>query len=60
MKAFTFLARRFVAGETPQAAIGVGQALKAKGINATFDLLGEDVLDREAALRTTQIGRAHV
>jgi len=54
MKAFTFLARRFVAGETPQAAIGVGQALKAKGINATFDLLGEDVLDREAARRTTQ------
>jgi len=51
MKALTFLARRFVAGETPQAAIEVGRRLHAKKIKATFDLLGEDVLDRKAAER---------
>src|SRR4029450_5034696 len=47
----TIFARRFVAGETPEAAVGVGQRIQARGINATFDLLGEDVLDREAARR---------
>ena len=54
MKALTFLARRFVAGEAPQAAIEVGKKLHAKKIKATFDLLGEDVLDREAALRAAE------
>jgi proline dehydrogenase len=54
MKAFTFLARRFVAGETPQSAIEVGRALHRKAIKATFDLLGEDVLDREAAKRAAE------
>lgn len=54
MKALTFLARRFVAGETAEAAVEVGKTLKAKGINATFDLLGEDVLDREAAKRCAE------
>jgi proline dehydrogenase len=53
MKALAFLARRFVAGETPQAAIEVGRHLQKKGIRSTFDLLGEDVLDREAARRAT-------
>jgi proline dehydrogenase len=47
----TVLARRFVAGETPEAAVGVGKALHARRINATFDLLGEDVLDQDAARR---------
>jgi proline dehydrogenase len=54
VKALTFLARRFVAGETPESAIAAGRKLKARGINATFDLLGEDVLDREAARRTAE------
>ena len=54
MKALTFLARRFVAGETPEAAIQAGLRLQARGIRATFDLLGEDVLDREAARRCAE------
>ena len=57
MKAFTFLARRFVAGETAEAAIAAGVRLKARGINATFDLLGEDVLDREAARRSAEANK---
>lgn len=51
MKAPTFLARRFVAGETPETAIAAGFGLRARGIHATFDLLGEDVHDRETALK---------
>ena len=54
MRALTFLARRFVAGERPQDAVRVGERLKARGINTTFDELGEDVHDREAAARTTR------
>jgi proline dehydrogenase len=45
----TLLARRFVAGETPAAAIAVGQRLAREGIRATFDLLGEDVHDEKTA-----------
>jgi proline dehydrogenase len=54
MKALSFLARRFVAGETPQEAIAAGEMLQKKGIKSTFDLLGEDVLDRDAAKRATE------
>src|SRR5687767_10542101 len=46
------LARRFVAGETAESAIEAGRRLHARGINATFDLLGEDVSDRDAARRS--------
>jgi proline dehydrogenase len=53
VKALAFLARRFVAGETPDLAIAAGRTLHRKGILTTFDLLGEDVLDREAAKRAT-------
>jgi proline dehydrogenase len=49
----TILASRFVAGERPQDAVRVGERLQAKGIKATFDKLGEDVHDREAAARAT-------
>jgi proline dehydrogenase len=49
----TFLARRFVAGAQPRDAVRVGERLHARGIKATFDKLGEDVLDREAAKRAT-------
>jgi proline dehydrogenase len=58
MKAFTFLAKRFVAGETAEKAVEAGLALKKRGINATFDLLGEDVLDREAAVRSAEANKA--
>jgi len=51
------LARRFVAGETAQEAIAVGRRLHARGIKATFDLLGEDVLDREAARRSAEANK---
>jgi proline dehydrogenase len=49
----TIFASRFVAGERPQDAVRVGERLMAKGIKATFDKLGEDVLDRDAAARAT-------
>ena len=51
MKALTFLARRFVAGETAEEAVAVGRRLADRGIRATFDLLGEDVTDEAAARR---------
>jgi proline dehydrogenase len=58
MKALTFLARRFVAGETAESAIAAGRRLHDKGIRATFDLLGEDVLDRDAARRCAEANKA--
>lgn len=57
MRALTFLARRFVAGETPASAIAVGRRLQAKGIRATFDQLGEDVKDRESASRSAEANK---
>jgi proline dehydrogenase len=51
MGALTFRARRFVAGETKEAAIAAGRRLQARGIRATFDLLGEDVKDERTASR---------
>jgi proline dehydrogenase len=50
----TIFASRFVAGERPKDAVRVGERLHAKGIRATFDELGEDVHDRDAAARATQ------
>jgi proline dehydrogenase len=57
VRALTFLARRFVAGETAQEAVAAGRKLQARGIKATFDLLGEDVLDQEAARRTAEASK---
>ncbi len=57
MRALTFLARRFVAGETAADAVAAGRRLHAKGIKASFDLLGEDVLDRAAAKRCAELNR---
>ena len=51
------LARRFVAGETAEAAIAAGRRLHDRGIKATFDLLGEDVLDRDAARRSAEANK---
>jgi proline dehydrogenase len=58
MRGLTFLARRFVAGDTPEDAVGVGERLHAQGIRATFDRLGEDVLDPAAARRCAEANKA--
>ena len=57
MKALTFLARRFVAGTDPKDAVWAGERLAERGIKATFDKLGEDVLDRAAALRASEAAK---
>ena len=51
------LARRFGAGETADDAIAAGRRLHERGINATFDLLGEDVLDQDAARRSAEANK---
>jgi proline dehydrogenase len=48
------LARRFVAGADAEHAIAAGLRLHARGIHATFDLLGEDVAERAAARRIAE------
>jgi proline dehydrogenase len=57
VKALTFLARRFVAGEAPEDAVRAGRALAARGIKSTFDELGEDVLDEATARRAAESAR---
>jgi proline dehydrogenase len=57
MNPLTIFARRFVAGERPLDAVRAGERLHAKGIKATFDKLGEDVLDQEAAKRATDAAK---
>lgn len=47
-------AMRFVAGETPDAAITAIKALNAKGINATVDLLGESVTTEAETQRAVE------
>ncbi len=54
-KNFYFLARRFVAGETVASAIQAARELNDRGMSATLDFLGEDVLERTAALRTRDV-----
>ncbi|HEY5340805.1 MAG TPA: proline dehydrogenase family protein, partial [Candidatus Aquilonibacter sp.] len=51
-KNFFFLAKRFVAGETIDTAIQAVRELNAEGMTATLDFLGEDVLERDAAIKT--------
>ncbi|MGZ3496092.1 MAG: proline dehydrogenase family protein [Vulcanimicrobiaceae bacterium] len=51
-KNFFFLAKRFVAGETIESAIDAVRRLNEQGMTATLDFLGEDVLEREAAVKT--------
>jgi proline dehydrogenase len=53
-KNFFFLAKRFVAGETVGSAIGAVRTLNAAGMTATLDFLGEDVLERDAAIATRE------
>jgi proline dehydrogenase len=51
-KNFFFLAKRFVPGETIDSAISAVRTLNKDGMSATLDFLGEDVLEREAAIKT--------
>jgi proline dehydrogenase len=52
---FYFLARRFVAGETVDSAIQAVAQLNRQGMSATLDFLGEDVHEREAAVRMRDV-----
>jgi proline dehydrogenase len=54
-KNFYFLARRFVAGETVDSAIQAVGELNRQGMSATLDFLGEDVHEREAAVRMRDV-----
>ena len=51
-KNFFFLAKRFVPGETIESAIGAVRQLNSAGMYASLDFLGEDVLERDAAIKT--------
>jgi len=51
-KNFFFLAKRFVAGKSIADAMAVVRELNASGMSASLDFLGEDVLERHAALNT--------
>lgn len=54
-KRFYFLARRFVAGETIDSAMAAVRVLNEAGMSASLDFLGEDVLERGAALHTRDV-----
>ncbi|MBI4345716.1 MAG: proline dehydrogenase family protein [Elusimicrobia bacterium] len=54
MRALTFLARKFVAGETAEDALGVIRRLNAQGLKATLDFLGEDVASEGQAEASTR------
>ncbi|MBI5598024.1 MAG: proline dehydrogenase family protein [Elusimicrobia bacterium] len=49
MRALTFLARRFVAGETTAESVAAVKKLNKKGLRATLDFLGEDTEDESQA-----------
>ncbi|MBI4061623.1 MAG: proline dehydrogenase family protein [Elusimicrobia bacterium] len=54
MRALTFLARRFVAGDDIDDAIEAVLELNADGLKATLDNLGEDSLDKAHALAAAE------
>ena len=51
MGLMTFMARRFVAGKTPEAALRAVRKLNEHNISATLDILGENVTNRQEAAR---------
>jgi proline dehydrogenase len=51
-KKFHFLAKRFVPGATVESALDAVRVLNAGGMSATLDFLGEDVLEKQAAIST--------
>jgi proline dehydrogenase len=53
-KRFFFLAKRFVAGKSIDAAMAAVRELDDAGMSASLDFLGEDVLERDAALKTRE------
>jgi proline dehydrogenase len=52
MRILTFLAKRFIAGETAESAIWAVKSLNSLGMTATLDILGENVKSQEQAVRT--------
>jgi proline dehydrogenase len=53
-KRFFFLAKRFVAGKAVAEAIAAVRELNDGGMSASLDFLGEDVLERAAAIKTRE------
>jgi len=53
-KRFFFLAKRFVAGKAVDEAIAAVRELNEGGMSASLDFLGEDVLERAAAIKTRE------
>lgn len=51
MGLMTFMARRFVAGRTPEAALRAVRKLNEHNISATLDILGENVTNHQEAAR---------
>ena len=51
-KNFHFLAKRFVPGATVESALDSVRVLNSGGMSATLDFLGEDVLEKQAAVST--------
>ncbi|MEK6705964.1 MAG: proline dehydrogenase family protein [Bdellovibrionota bacterium] len=51
------VARRYVAGDTLDDAIGIVKKLNSEGSHATMDFLGEFVSDRAKALETTHMAK---
>ena len=49
MSRFFFLARRFVAGESLEAAVDVVRSLNDDGLDVTLNMLGEATREREEA-----------
>jgi proline dehydrogenase len=49
------VAHRWVAGETLEDAIAAARTLNASGFPVSLDLLGENVLDREGAIRAADV-----
>ena len=54
MSRFYFLARRFVAGESLEAAVDVVHALNDSGLDVTLNMLGEGTRERELAEHAVQ------
>jgi proline dehydrogenase len=55
LRLLTFLARRFIAGETVQSAVAAVRQLNAMGMKVTLDILGENVTNQEKAIRTADL-----
>lgn len=52
MKILTFLAKRFVAGESVEQAVKAVKELNGFGMSVSLDILGENVKNQEMAIRT--------